>query len=121
LDKRFEQTAPGRVEWEALTTGGFGGFDAILEDSQAGTLRIDTDLVKEEIAIKDIGRNELIFANGGIDRRIRIFRLPNDNLNFSSILKRRIKLNNDRDNALYVRVTHEDGHFVWSSPIYIFR
>ena len=121
LDKRFEQTAPGRVEWMALTTGGFGGFDAILADPQAGTLRIDTDLVKEEIAIKDIGRNELIFANGGIDRRIRIFRLPNENLNFSSILERRIKLANDRDNALYVRVTHEDGHFVWSSPIYIFR
>jgi hypothetical protein len=120
-DKRFEQTAPERVEWAALTTGGFGGFDAILEDARAGTLRIDTELVKEEIAIKDIGRNELIFSNGGIDRRIRIFRLPDENLHYSTTLERRIKLANDRDNALYVRITHEDGHFVWSSPIYIFR
>ena len=30
-------------------------------------------------------------------------------------------LGDDKDNALYVRITHEDGHFVWSSPIYIFR
>ena len=121
LDKRFEQTAPGRVEWTAMTTGGFGGFDAILEDPQAGTLKIDTALVKEEIAIKDIGRDELIFANGGIDRRIRIFRMPDENLHYAATLERRIELADDRDNALYVRITHEDGYFVWSSPIYIFR
>jgi len=121
LDKRFDQTAPGRVEWTALTTGGFGGFDAVLADPDAGVLKIDTALVKEEIAIKDIGRDEMVFANGGIDRRIRIFRMPDENPHRSLILERRIVLKNDRDNALYVRVTHEDGHFTWSSPIYIFR
>ena len=120
-DKRFEQTEPGRLEWMALTTGGFGGFDAVLEDPRAGTLKIDTALVKEEIAIKDIGRDELVFASGGIDRRLRIFRLPDENPHCTATLERRIKLADDRDNALYVRITHEDGHFVWSSPIYIFR
>lgn len=118
-DKRFDQTAPGRLEWEALTTGGFGGFDAVLSDPMAGTLKIDTALVKEEIAIKDIGRDELVFANGGIDRRIRIFRLPDENPHYAVNIQRHIELADDRDNALYVRVTHEDGHFVWSSPIYI--
>ena len=120
-DKRFAQTEPGRLEWMALTTGGFGGFDAMLEDPQAGTLKIDTALVKEDIAIKDIGRDELIFANGGIDRRFRIFRLPDENPHYTATLERRIKLADDRDNALYVRITHEDDQFVWSSPIYIFR
>lgn len=121
LDKRFEQSAPGRVDWAALTTGGFGGFDAVLEDPRAGTLEIDTALIKEKIAIKDIGHDERIFANGGIDRRIRIFRMPDENPHRSITLQRRIKLVDDKDNALYVRITHEDGHFVWSSPIYIFR
>jgi len=121
LDKRFEQTAPGRVEWTALTTGGFGGFDAWLEDPESGTLKLDTALVKEEVVIKDIGRDELIFANGGIDRRIRLFRLPDENPHYTATLERRIKLVDGRDNALYVRITHEDGHFVWSSPIYIVR
>jgi hypothetical protein len=120
-DKRFEQTAENRVEWNALTTGGFGGFDAVLKDSQTGTLTIDTALVKQEIPIKDIGRDELIFANGGIDRRIRVFRLPDENPHHTVTIERRIKLDDNRDNALYVRVTHEDGHFTWSSPIYIFR
>lgn len=121
LDKRFDQTGPGRVEWTALTTGGFGGFDAVLTDPKAGTIKIDTELVKQEIAIADIGRDEMIFANGGIDRRIRIFRMPDENPHRSAVIDRRIALRDDRDNALYVRVTHEDGHFTWSSPIYIFR
>jgi hypothetical protein len=78
-------------------------------------------LVSEEIAIKDIGMEEVIFANGGIDRRIRIFRLPDDNPHRSVTVERRIKLSDDKDNALYVRITFEDGHFAWSSPVYIFR
>jgi len=121
LDKRFDQVASNRLEWTSLTTGGFGGFDAWLEDPEAGTLKIDTELVKEEIAIKDIGRDEIIFANGGIDRRIRIFRLPDENPHREVRFERRMKLAADRDNALYIRITQEDGHFVWSSPIYIFR
>ena len=64
---------------------------------------------------------EVIFANGGIDRRIRIFRLPDDNPHRSVTVERRIKLSDDKDNALYVRITFEDGHFAWSSPVYIFR
>lgn len=121
LDKKFELTTPERLEWEALTTGGFGGFDAVLKDPENGVLKIHTNLVKEEISIKDIGRDELIFENGGIDRRIRIFRMPDENPHYTATLERQITLSNTGDNALYVRVTHEDGHFVWSSPIYIFR
>ncbi|MCP4333499.1 MAG: DUF3604 domain-containing protein [Gammaproteobacteria bacterium] len=121
IDRRFEQTAPGRVEWSALTTGGFGGFEALLQDSGSGTLRIDTDLIKQEIDISAIGRDELIFENGGIERRIRVFRLPDDNPHRSLKVERQIDLVDDRDNALYVRVTFEDGHYAWSSPIYLFR
>ena len=121
LDKKFEQTEIGRVEWTALTTGGFGGFDALLKSPYAGTLEINTHLVKETISIEEIGRDELVFANGGIDRRIRIFRLPDVNPHHRESLKRQIELVDHRDNALYVRITHEDGHFTWSSPIYIYR
>ncbi len=33
----------------------------------------------------------------------------------------RVAIAGDRDNALYVRLTQEDGHVVWSSPIYVFK
>ena len=121
LDKRCEQTGPGTLEWTALTTGGFGGFDVWLADAGAGTLAIDTALVKCEIPIADIGLDDLVFDAGGIKRRIRVFRLPDENPHHRIGLERRIKLRSDGDNALYVCVTQEDGHLAWSSPIYIFR
>ncbi len=121
LDRHFEQTEPGRVEWSALTTGGFGGFEAILQNPDEGKLKIETDLIQQEIDVRDIGRDELIFENGGIERRIRVFRLPERNSHSVVKIEREISLRNDRDNALYVRVTHEDGHYSWSSPIYLIQ
>jgi hypothetical protein len=121
LDKPVVQTAPGAVTWTALTTGGFGGFDAWLADPQAGTLRIDTALVKCDIRVADIGRDDLVFDAGGIQRRIRVFRLPDQNRHRTVQLSRRISLRHPGDNALYVCLTQEDGHLIWSSPIYVFR
>jgi hypothetical protein len=121
LDKRFDQTAPGDVEWTALTTGGHGGFDAWLADADAGSLRIDTELVKCDIPVADIGLEDMVFDAGGIGRRIRVFRLPDDNAEDRLRIERRISLRDAGDNALYVCLTQEDGHLVWSSPIYIFR
>jgi hypothetical protein len=121
LDKKLMQTGPATLAWEALTTGGFGGFDAWLADPQSGTLRIDTALVKSEIAIADIGLEDRVFEAGGIGRRIRVFRLPEHNPTRRLRLSRRIPLKAIGDNALYVCLTQEDGHLAWSSPIYVFR
>jgi Protein of unknown function (DUF3604) len=121
LDKKLTQTGPASLAWEALTTGGFGGFDAWLADSRSGTLRIDTALVKCEIAIGDIGADDLVFDAGGIRRRIRVFRLPNENPQRRLHLSRHIPLKTSGDNAFYVCLTQEDGHLAWSSPIYVFR
>ena len=121
LDKKLEQIAPGELKWGGLTTGGFAGFDAWLSDGQAGTLKIDTALVKTEIKVADIGLNDCVFANGGIKRQIRVFRMPDENAQRRVHLERRITLTDQTDNALYVCITQEDGNLIWSSPIYIFR
>jgi len=121
LDKSIEQAGPGELKWSALSTGNFGGFDAWLADPRAGTLAIDTALVKTAVAVADIGREDLVFDAGGIARRIRIFRLPDENPHRSASIERRVALGDEGDDALYVCVTQEDGHLIWSSPIYVFR
>jgi hypothetical protein len=77
--------------------------------------------VKCEIAIADIGREDIVFDAGGIRRRVRIFRLPDENTHRQVKLSRRIELDAAGDNALYICLTQEDGHLVWSSPVYVFR
>ena len=121
LDKTLDQVAPGELRWGGLTTGGFAGFDAWLADPAAGTLKIDTPLVKTEIKVGDIGLDDYVFANGGIKRQLRVFRMPDENTHTRAQLTRRVKLTDAHDNALYVCVTQEDGHLIWSSPVYIFN
>jgi hypothetical protein len=50
-----------------------------------------------------------------------VFRLPDENPHRSIRLSRRLRLKAEGDNALYVCLTQEDGHLIWSSPIYVFR
>lgn len=121
LDKKLEQISPGELKWGGLTTGGFAGFDAWLAEADAGTLKIDTPLVKTEIKVADIGLEDRVFANGGIKRQLRVFRMPDENAHTRAQLTRRIALSGDADNALYVCITQEDGHLIWSSPVYVFH
>jgi hypothetical protein len=119
LDKRCDLVGDNRVEWTALTTGGFGGFDAWLDEPSAGELAIETPLVKQKVPVAHIGLDDLVFRAGGIKRQMRLFRLPGDNREQSLKLTRRVRVKPGRDNPFYVCVTTEDGHQAWSSPIYL--
>lgn len=119
LDRRLEQVGPSELKWSALTTGCFGGFDAWLDDANAGTLRIDTALVKAEIEVADIGLEDRVFDAGGIKRRIRVFRMPDENAHHHVDIEREVALVDGHDNAFYVCLVQEDGNLAWSSPIYV--
>ena len=83
-------------------------------------LRIERD-VPQRFFGQDTALRKAKEQAGGIGRRIRLFRLPDENPIQSMTLSREIALRADRDNALYVKIVQEDGHQIWSSPIYIFR
>jgi len=85
------------------------------------TLEIDTPLVKRGVALENIGLEDERFEAGGLDRQLRIFRLPGSNPHHHLAIDRTLTLKPEGDNAFYVRVTQEDGHQAWSSPIYIYR
>jgi hypothetical protein len=121
IDRKFEQSESNKLEWSALTTGGHGGFYASLANSDKGRLTIDTNLVKAAIQISDIGYEDIVFDAGGLGRRIRVFRLPDQNIHRSVEIERQIPLVDDRDNAIYIRIIQQDGHVIWSSPIYVLR
>lgn len=61
----------------------------------------------------------MLFEAGGLGRRIRMLRLPDVNETWQMKFRQPIRLRPGVDNPLYVRVTQEDGHQAWSSPIYV--
>ncbi|MFO0991509.1 MAG: DUF3604 domain-containing protein [Hyphomicrobiales bacterium] len=121
LDRGIQTQTGSGIAWKAVTTGNFGGIDFTLADRDAGRLSVATKHIQVETAIADIGLEDMTFEAGGLERRIRLCRLP-DRLNKREIsLRRPVRLHHDRDTRLFVRVTQEDGHRAWSSPIYLFR
>ena len=111
-----------RVGWRSVTTGNFCGFDAWLDDAAAGSLSIVTPHGTFDIGIDAIGLEPARFACGGLGRAVTVRRLP-DSLAGSRDIRMAAfcELAAQGDNPLYARVTQEDGHRAWTSPVYLFR
>ena len=73
------------------------------------------------IGASEIGLEETVLDVGGLERKIRVFRLPKSNPHRTLSAQVKVPLKPDRDNPLWVCVTTEDGFQAWSSPIYAFR
>lgn len=118
LDRGVRKENANRAVWKAVTTGNFGAIDLWLNDS-GGRIAIDTPHASLEVAIDDVALEPLIHEVGGLDRAIEIYRLP-ETMNATRIVHRMALPGRERgrDASIYVRVTQEDGHRAWSSPIY---
>jgi len=118
-EKKLILRKPDSLFWQSITTGGLAGFDCLLKEPDAGTLFIETPLVKFSKPVSEIGLKETIYETGGVARRMRLSRLPDNNPHTQLKMNRRISLKKNKDNPLYVCVYQEDGHCAWSSPIYV--
>jgi hypothetical protein len=121
LERGIERQSVDRVRWKAVTTGNYGGIDLWLAEAHAGRLCFTTTPVAGAIAIAEIGIDERVFPAGGLERAIKLHRLPTQLSRRHLALKRRLPLRGKGDTRLFVRVQQEDGHRIWSSPIYLSR
>jgi Protein of unknown function (DUF3604) len=120
LDRGIRAQDATRVTWKSVTTGNYGAIDLWLE-SATGRLAFKTAPVSGEVDIAALGATPHTFEAGGLERAVRLQRLPDAMRDTRLCLRRRIKLRPTGDTRLYVRVQQEDGHRMWSSPIYLFR
>lgn len=121
LERGIVSQGPDRLSWKAVTTGNYGGLDLWLEKPDAGRLRFRTAPVTGELAIAELGMAERVFAAGGLERAIKLHRLPVRLDRRHLMLQRKLPVRGNGDTRPFVRVQQEDGHRMWSSPIYLFR
>jgi hypothetical protein len=121
LDRGIQEQDETRLTWKAVTTGNYGAIDIWLRESGAGRLAFRTKLVSGEVSIDALGLEEQVFEAGGLERAIKLKRLPERMHRTHVELRRNLKVRDVGDTRLYVRVQQEDGHRAWSSPIYLFR
>jgi hypothetical protein len=108
-----------RLAWKSKTTGGASGVILTLEKPRAGFLELETPQCRFECEIGSVGLDPEIWDGGGLGKRIEVYRLPNrqPSCEFSFTLP--LTELREGDNPIYIRVTQEDGHMAWTSPVYL--
>lgn len=108
------------VSWRSVTTGNMAGFDLRLAEAAAGRLVIETNLGALDVDLAGLGDEERVLEAGGLFRRLRVWRLPETKETMRMRVSHRVTSTAlDRDLPIWVRITQEDGHQAWSSPIYL--
>ncbi|MDP6413323.1 MAG: DUF3604 domain-containing protein [Arenicellales bacterium] len=120
-ERKLEQHGSDAIIFDAITTGNFGGFDVGLDNAADAELSVETSLGSLNAPLSEIGIEDVVMDAGGLDRKIRAFRLPESNPHRAISARVKVPLKTGADNPLWVCVTTEDGFQAWSSPIYVFR
>jgi hypothetical protein len=121
LDRGIQRENAGGLAWKAVTTGNHGGIDIWLRDGIEGRIAFETKLVRGSRDIASLGLERHIFSAGGLERAVKLYRLPERMTETRMSFRRRVRLRETGDTRLFVRVWQEDGHRAWSTPIYLFR
>ncbi len=121
LDRGIKREAADAIGWKAVTTGNTCGIDLWLDDASSGEMKIETPHVSPTLKISDIGLEETVFEAGGLDRKLKVYRLPEAPETTRMTHSMTVPVAAKGDTPIYVRVTQVDGHKAWTSPIYLFR
>ena len=102
-----------------MTTGNLAGIDLWLDQAKNGSIKIETNVVSGEIDLSMLAGDRITFEGGGLDRKISVYRLPENDWSRRLALNHTVAFAGKADLPVYVRLTQADGNQAWSSPIYL--
>ena len=119
-ERKVQEMSSGTaLTWTSVTTGNLAGIDLWLDHAKAGSLKIETNVVSGEVDLSTLSDNIITFEGGGLERKLSIYRLPEDDWSRRVTLAHTVSFAGGADLPVYVRLTQADGNQAWSSPIYL--
>jgi len=118
-EKPLEQPDPNQLRWKSVTTGGASGIILELERPHAGIIDLQTAQGNVQVSVAELAPAPLRRDFGGLEKRIEISRLPDANPHTAITTETPLTNLHPGDNPVYVRVTQENGHIAWASPVYV--
>lgn len=121
-ERKLVQNGSNTIEWDAMTTGNYGGFDVWL-DVKKPDAAVDLtcnygELLTDALALDATG---VQLDAGGLKRQVNVYRLP-ETLSQTEIKESiEVPLHSNGDNPIWICVYTEDGFQAWSSPIFVFK
>ena len=121
-ERKLEQSGSDTIEWDAMTTGNYGGFDVWLDvENKQATVDLGCNHGALNAEINSLDYTGVQLDAGGLKRQINIYRLPETLSQTEMKQSIEVPLHKDGDNPLWIGVYTEDGFQAWSSPIFIFE
>ena len=120
-DQPLQQPDVNRLTWKSVTTGGVAGAIVTLGKLQDGLMEIDTVQKVVSCRIDEIGLKPLIWSCGGLRKQLAVYRLPDQPSSYEFEYDMPLTDLHKGDNPIYIKVTQEDGHMAWTSPVYIIQ
>jgi hypothetical protein len=121
-DRQPALCSPTRIEWTSVTTGGAQSIDVWVENARPDAkLKIETNQGQLELALSDIGIDGIELDCGGLDKSLVVQRLPELLTEMQMSVSHDVIVPEKGDGVIYARITLEDGHVAWTSPIYTFK
>ncbi|TFG08335.1 MAG: DUF3604 domain-containing protein [Promethearchaeota archaeon] len=123
IDAPLNHESMNKLSWDTITSGNFQGFDVELLHPFDGKLIFRSSQINFELPINDISIEDNVFEIGGVGKKVRVYRYPKHNLHTSFAFQIDLPLKpiHSKDEKIFVRVTLENGHQAWSSPMYFFK
>jgi hypothetical protein len=115
----LEKVGRDQLRWKSSTTGGASGVILTLGEPHAGSLEIETLERRVECEIGSVGLDPTVWECGGLRKKIEVYRLPDRRPSHEFSFTLPLAELREGDNAIYVRMTQEDGHTAWTSPVYL--
>jgi hypothetical protein len=119
-ERKVQEISPGTaLAWTSVTTGNLAGIDLWLDEARSGSLKIETNVVSGDVDLAALADNTITFDGGGLERKLSVYRLPEDDWSRRVRLEHTASFPGGADLPVYVRLTQADGNQAWSSPIYL--
>jgi hypothetical protein len=115
----LKKVGHNQLRWKSSTTGGASGVILTLEKPRAGLLEIETLERRVECEIGSVGLDPKVWECGGLRKKIEVYRLPDRQPSHEFSFALPLTELREGDNAIYIRMTQEDRHTAWTSPVYL--
>jgi hypothetical protein len=119
----LRSTAAHEVTFKSQTTGDADGVDLLLSDARRGRIEFDSAAGKCAVDLSELTDDapRKTFDFGGLDMRVTIERYPERLVDRQAELRADVHPPAGRTTPYFMKVTQEDGHMAWASPIYLQR
>lgn len=121
LDRKLHTVGSNEIVFETITTGNYMGFDVWLDGDRDGQVEFISNQGNITLNLNQIGLEDSGLDADGLDQKLRVFRLPTQQLGNEIRFARTVDVGDTGDTPIWISAKTEDGFQAWSTPIYLFR